>query len=368
MFDQDDQEISEILETGLEAVLSGSATVEQVLAQHPEQAAILRSEFESALWLVSQRDQVSPRAGFVRASRTRVIQQIKAESRGSGAKHAFLGMIWPRRAVYQWVAALLILVVIFSGTNGVVSAAYNTLPGDTLYPVKTLTEQVVYSLTFSEARRVALNAQYTEERLNEVTALMQAGKYQAVTETLQSFDQQVSQSTRVLETGQQLQGHQKKTTAENLEKQLNQHSQQLAKLENSAPGNLKSAFQQAQQHTLLNAGQAAKVAKDTVDPEATETPVPTATESDTPTPVITETPEPSKTAKVKDQGPDDRATADSLKSNAAEKEIKPTHTPKPTNENRPVKPEQPDPKPPKPSKDAPPPKPEKPTKSTSKSK
>ena len=65
MFDRDEQEISRFIAEGLDAVLSGKATLDQVLAAHPSQAAAIKPSLEAGLWLGERRAQVSARPGFV---------------------------------------------------------------------------------------------------------------------------------------------------------------------------------------------------------------------------------------------------------------------------------------------------------------
>jgi len=63
------------------------------------------------------------------------------------------------------MVALLFFVV---SASGVVAASGNSLPGDTLYQVKMVTEDVRLRFAFSDMRKAELHAQFARERVNEI--------------------------------------------------------------------------------------------------------------------------------------------------------------------------------------------------------
>lgn len=155
MFDRDEQEISQILETGLEAVRTGKTTLDHFTAEYPGQATTIRPEIEAALWLASYQEHLAPRPGFVAASRKRVVERITQEARNEGTKHAFFGFAWPKRIAYQWAVAIILVVFILSGTGGAVSFAQGALPGDGLYGLKRITEDLTIAMTLeTRAKRI----------------------------------------------------------------------------------------------------------------------------------------------------------------------------------------------------------------------
>lgn len=235
MFDKDEQEFSQILETGLDAILSGEATLEQVLAEHPDQASQLRPELESALWLYSAREKIAPRPGFISNSRKRVLERIKNEAASAGAKRAFMGFAWPQRLPVQWVAAAILLLVLFSGTGGLVSVSQRAIPGDPLYSVKTASEQVALSFTFNQVRQIQLSQQFADRRLAEVAQLIEQGRYDLAEETLKAYEQQVRRTMAMLQNAAGMSAHDKKTMATALEATLAAHAEDITRLEASAP-------------------------------------------------------------------------------------------------------------------------------------
>ena len=370
MFDKDDQDISQIIETSLDAVVSGRATLDEIVAQHPEHADVLRSELEVALWLVSRKEQVAPRPNYVSASRKRVISRIKDEAKNKGAKRSIFGFLWPQKVAYQWVAALLALIILFSGTGGLVTVSQSALPGEGLYAVKQVSETVALAVTANEVRKVEMSAAFVERRVNEVTTLIERGNMAQAVETLQSFENQVGQTVLMLQDVEQASAHEKKELAVTVQKQLNEQAGKLEKLQENAPADLRAELAEAGMLSTRNATLAGEEAERIVDPTQTPTVVPPTTTS---TPVPSQSPEPPNdtpmpvptVAPTEGSGEGlgepslvpDPTNPNRLVTKTPNPNKPATNTPRPTNENRPTKQPDPDDKP-----EEKPPKPEKPDK------
>ena len=235
MFDKDDEEISIIIETGLEDILSGKTTLEQFMTAHPEQASQIRPELEAAMWLQTRREQVAPRPGFVASSRKRVLARIKQEATNSGAKRAFFGFIWPQKLAYQWVAVVLALIIFFSGTGGLVSAAQGSLPGDGLYTIKRISEKIAYTLAANEMQRVKLSAEYSNRRLDEISSLLDKGNASRAGESIPVFENQVRETVSLLQNTDNASLLQKRSLAAALQQDFSRQSSELTQLQISAP-------------------------------------------------------------------------------------------------------------------------------------
>jgi|GEM_PF-1406528 len=102
------------------------------------------------------------------------------------------------------VAAILLVLVVLSGSAGyIVSAAENSLPGDSLYKVKTAVETARLKLTTSPQSKVALEVEFAARRLDEVTALtkMGGGNSLKVAELVSRFETDL---TKVASTAKEL--------------------------------------------------------------------------------------------------------------------------------------------------------------------
>lgn len=350
MFDQDDFKISQIIDTGLDAILSGESTLEEFLARYPEQADALRAELELALWLVQRRGDVSARPGFLRASRNRVVARIKQEASQSGAKRSIFGFLLPQKVAYQLVAALLAIILFFSTTGGLVSAAQGALPGENLYAIKRMSEEIVYTLTFSEVGRVELSSSYTQRRLTEVLALMERGEEQeSVSAAIQSFERQLNRTIVLLQSVSNIPADEKRDLAVAVFQEFTEQAARLQAMDLADDENVRNQVDMIEALMLLGANEAANEANNnsleptgtpiviiTLTPPAVNTDVPAGTPVPVNTVVSSNTPPPaiiaSPTSMVEEQ-----PVIEEKKPTK-----KPTNTPKPTNVNKPVKTEKTD--------------------------
>jgi len=72
--------------------------------------------------------------------------------------------------------SLLVLIFVSLSGAGVISAAKNSLPGQTLYPVKRLVEKAKIYLTFNQSGKAVLRAELLSARLEEVKMLTEKSK------------------------------------------------------------------------------------------------------------------------------------------------------------------------------------------------
>ena len=91
---------------------------------------------------------------------------------------------------------VLMLALFVSGT--VVSASQKSLPGDDLYSVKITLEQIALATSLDEKNDAELQIQFVENRLDEVQALMVEERYEEVAETIQEYEEQVSQTLEAI--------------------------------------------------------------------------------------------------------------------------------------------------------------------------
>lgn len=70
------------------------------------------------------------------------------------------------------IPAIISLIVIFSG-GGAAAASQNSLPGDALYPVKTLTEDVRLAITINEKSKASLNIELAQRRVEEIRKVLE---------------------------------------------------------------------------------------------------------------------------------------------------------------------------------------------------
>ncbi|MBN2099845.1 MAG: hypothetical protein JW753_09660 [Dehalococcoidia bacterium] len=160
----------EILAECTEGLLRGES-VEQCLQRYPEQALELEPLLRVAAAAAKTASAVEPRPEFKARVRHQVQTRLRSEARKPEPKR-LPALRWvPRWAA---VAACVALVFVFAA-GGTVAASSNTVPGDTLYSVKTTAEQVQLKLTFSEAAKARLQAKFAERRAWEMARLAARG-------------------------------------------------------------------------------------------------------------------------------------------------------------------------------------------------
>ncbi len=160
------KKVQDALDYSLHAIQDG-ASVEAVLARFPEMTRDLRPLLEAAQ---QARQLNGPMPSEATISRTRALLLQRA---GQMRKPARASVI----PLFQRLAFSLVLasVLLLSGT-GLVQASTSTLPGDNLYPVKRTWEDVRLLLVFAPGHRDVLQSEYEQERLDEVSQVLQKGR------------------------------------------------------------------------------------------------------------------------------------------------------------------------------------------------
>lgn len=179
---------AEILAQCFDAIDRGDTTLEECLARHPQHSEELMPILAMAIAL---RDDPSagPRPLFRRTARQRLLSKLppRTPDRRGLLGRAFWQTL-PRRAA-AWVAAVIVFIVIL-GSSGIVYAGTRTLPGDTLYPVKTTVEQARLWIARGEDD-VQLCLQFAEYRIQEIRRLGTVGRFSDVSTAASRFGAQM---------------------------------------------------------------------------------------------------------------------------------------------------------------------------------
>ncbi len=153
-----------------------------------------------------------PQAGAVSASvhekaRARLLAELPAAVFESAPSTS--PFVWLRFQSYisRPVAAFSALIVFFTGGWMTTSAAQESLPGDTLYNVKKITEQAQLQLA-SRDRRAILHTEFAQRRLEEVVALREVAQQEPhraprISETVAAYQSEITSATQDLHELQQ---------------------------------------------------------------------------------------------------------------------------------------------------------------------
>ena len=157
----------DILDICLDRIMVKGDTIEQCLATYPEQAAELEPLLRAALSTAKASSRIEPRPEFQRLAKYRLLSAIEEKSKKKAA-HCIPFWGWQRR----WALALVAVLVIILAGVGTVTASASSLPGDTLYPVKTATENVQGFFTFGSEAKANFYMKLAQRRLDELKSLV----------------------------------------------------------------------------------------------------------------------------------------------------------------------------------------------------
>jgi hypothetical protein len=169
--------ISEILAACIEEIESGRSTVEQCLERYESVHAELEPLLKMAL-NIQPAIPVKPDKAFKINARVRLMEHIHNERE---SRKSFLRM--PLRNAWVRVSAIVLAIVLVLGASGTGTAyaSQDSLPGEMLYPVKTLTEDFRIWLETDKAAEAALVLEFADRRLTEMEKLtVQAPEYLSI--------------------------------------------------------------------------------------------------------------------------------------------------------------------------------------------
>ena len=160
----------DILELCLDRMAKGD-TIEQCLESYPEQAAELEPLLTAALCAAKASSVIEPRPEFQRLAKQRLLSTIAAKEKKK-IEHRMPFWGWQRR----WAVALTVVLVILLAGVSTVTASASSLPGDTLYPVKTATEDVQGFFTFGSEAKANFYTKLAQRRLDELKLLVEKNR------------------------------------------------------------------------------------------------------------------------------------------------------------------------------------------------
>jgi len=165
------KKFDDILDICLDRIVVKGDTIEQCLESYPEEAMELEPLLRAALSAVKASSHIEPRPEFRRLAKHRLLSAIEDKGK-KRAEHLMPLWGWQRRWAIAF-AAVLILIMVGAGT---VTASTGSLPGDTLYPVKTATEKVQGFFTFKSEAKANFYMKLAQRRLDEIKLLVEGNR------------------------------------------------------------------------------------------------------------------------------------------------------------------------------------------------
>jgi len=163
------RKFDEVLDECIERLLRGES-LEECLRSHPEHEAQLEPLLRTAA-VTHGATAVEARPEFKAKLRYELASRSRASARQAASpSHSFLGWA-PRWAIA--VVSICLLLVLAGGST--VAAASSSVPGDTLYSVKTTSERMWLAVTFSDAAKARLQARFAQRRVREMAQVITSG-------------------------------------------------------------------------------------------------------------------------------------------------------------------------------------------------
>ncbi len=189
-------EFDNILDECLGRLIDGES-VEACLSRYPEHAAALEPLLRTAQQTLKAAD-IQPRPEF--RDRARYQFQAAIHEMPVKERRGFFAVLRPG------LAAVVMLAVVLLAGGGVVAAAGNSLPDSPLYSVKLATESVRLALTPSALGKAELNAQFADERVDEIIKLAEKGEATLIVATTDRLNRQLMAVANLTGTGEEAAG------------------------------------------------------------------------------------------------------------------------------------------------------------------
>ena len=201
---------TEILLARCLTALENGETVESCLARYPDERDELAPLLRAAQ-IARAAPTVVPSADFQEGARDRMVRMIRErEASKSPARrekrHGFLEWLWPsggfsrpvRRSALATVAALIGLLIITISGVGVVYASSDSVPGDSLYPVKLAAERLRLAVSLTESEELRLRLRFASERLEEASELAASERGAEIEPLMQQYAAELKAANGIL--------------------------------------------------------------------------------------------------------------------------------------------------------------------------
>lgn len=174
--------IEKALDKSIEMMRAG-ATIDDCLKLYPEQRDMLRDMLETAAGIgkaFTDNSLARPTEQFLVRDRESFLAAIKEteSSFETGEESKVLPLPLYRRERFKraFAGMMASAATLAIAIGGLVHSSANSLPGNALYPVKRMSENVQLALTFDPKRKAEISYAITANRIDEATKLAKTGE------------------------------------------------------------------------------------------------------------------------------------------------------------------------------------------------
>jgi hypothetical protein len=161
-----DPRLVELLDACVQDVRTGQRTVAECIAEHPEHEAELRALLPSVLAMARPPLAIDPRRKLV--ARQRFVEALYRESRASWWEQVFTALGPQYRMLRVGLTTACLLLVMATALGSAAVAAQDAKPGDLLYPVRTVIEDVQVAAAGPPEARARVRLAIASQHLAEV--------------------------------------------------------------------------------------------------------------------------------------------------------------------------------------------------------
>jgi hypothetical protein len=188
--------LDDIVNDCIERMASGEG-LEACLASYPDDRGQLAPLLEIAATTMETASAISPDAMARQRGLQRLNDAVAERGARKGGLH-FPRFIWQSPVSRPVVAGALVLLVATGMALGADVAASDTVPGDSLYWVKTSKEKMLMMLPKSDMSKAKDHANLALERGNEIGRLMDRGRYVEAERHWRQVNRNLSQSAQLV--------------------------------------------------------------------------------------------------------------------------------------------------------------------------
>ncbi len=222
-----------IIDTCLDAILSGQSTIDQSLVLYPEHAEELRSLVESALWFEQQKQLFDAPPELKSAHKMRIQRAISTHPQVATKSFDLNSLLnqfqslFSRRTLQLVGSLALVIILLFSSTAGFALAAQSAIPGDLLYQSKLSIEKASLFLSITQKHDTELEVEFTDRRMLEIEGLIQKGRLNLLSASIQRYKEQVQLALNQIHELQETAQAEASQIASQLQHILEHHSEQF---------------------------------------------------------------------------------------------------------------------------------------------
>lgn len=196
-----DRKLANRLSQCLDMIENDGKTVNEVIDLFPDSAEELKTLLETVLF-VENSATISPRQEYLSTGWVRVQNRIAA-SKGNLNQSKSVTFLQPerhklyklqntqRRFSMSWLIIIATVASLILGGGGVAYASSDALPGDALYPAKTLIQEIGLALSGNEGD-VDLLLDYMDGNLDELNELVSMGRWEDVPTGLEAYQENLA--------------------------------------------------------------------------------------------------------------------------------------------------------------------------------